>query len=64
MKPVPRLQNDFIINEDEYQRCRTWLTEANEQTILHPLEDAELEMKRRRCKSLVEEYERNWRKPS
>jgi hypothetical protein len=61
MKPIPQLKNDFILNDQEYQVCKTWLNEANEQTIRHPLEDAELESDRRRMKALVEEYETNWR---
>jgi hypothetical protein len=61
MKPIPQLKNDFILNDQEYQVCKTWLKEANEQTILHPLEDAELETDRRRMKAMVEEYETNWR---
>jgi len=28
MKPVPKLLNDFILNESEYQSCQTWLAEA------------------------------------
>jgi hypothetical protein len=61
MKPIPQLKNDFILNDQEYQVCNTWLNEANDQTIRHPLEDAELESHRRRMKALVEEYETNWR---
>jgi hypothetical protein len=61
MKPIPPLKNDFILNDQEYQLCNTWLNEANEQTIRHPLEDAELETDRRRMKAMVEEYETNWR---
>ena len=62
MKPVPRLKMDYILTEQEYQVCKTWLNEANEQTILHPLEDAELESQRRQMKELVDEYETNWRR--
>jgi hypothetical protein len=61
MKPIPLLKNDFILNDQEYQVCKKWLNEVNEQTISHPLEDAELEIQRRRMKALVEEYETNWR---
>jgi hypothetical protein len=61
MKPVPSLQNDFILNETEYQACREWLAEANEETIRHPLDDPELEVQRRRIKGFVDEYEENWR---
>jgi len=61
MKPVPKLLNDFILNESEYQACQTWLAEANEETIRHPLGNPELEMQRQRIKSLIAEYERNWR---
>jgi hypothetical protein len=61
MRLVPRLQNDFIVNEEEYQQCKSWLFEANAQTIRHPLEDAGLEIQRRRFKGLVDEYEANWR---
>ena len=61
MKPTPKLQNDFILNESEYQACKTWLGQANEETIRHPLDDPELEMQRQRMKALVAEYENNWR---
>jgi hypothetical protein len=61
LKTAPRLPNGFIINEEEYLLCKEWLDEANQQTVLHPLEDADLEIQRRRMKSLVEEYEANWR---
>lgn len=62
MKPVPQLKMDYILNEEEYQLCKTWLNDANEQTILHPLEDAELERERRQMKALVVEYVTNWRR--
>lgn len=61
MKPFPKLANDFILNESEYQACKVWLAEANEETIRHPLGNPELEMQRQRIKGLVSEYERNWR---
>ncbi len=61
MKPLPKLLNDFIVNETEYQACKAWLEEANEATIRHPLGNRELEMQRQRIKSLVAEYEQNWR---
>lgn len=61
MKPVPSLQKDFILNETEYQSCKKWLAEANEETIRHPLDDPELEVQRRRIKEFVDEYEENWR---
>jgi hypothetical protein len=61
LKTAPRLPNGFIVNEEEYLLCKEWLDEANQQTVLHPLEDADLEIQRRRMKSLVEEYEANWR---
>lgn len=61
MKPPPKLENDFIVNASEYQACRAWLNQANEETILHPLDDSELEMQRQRIKGLVAEYEENWR---
>ncbi len=61
MKPVPSLQNDFIVNEREYQACKAWLAEADEETIRHPLEDPELEVRRRHIKGFVDEYEQNWR---
>ena len=61
MKPVPKLLNDFILNESEYQACQTWLAEATEETIRHPLGNPELEMQRQRIKSLIAEYEQNWR---
>jgi hypothetical protein len=60
MKPVPKLANDYILNESEYQACKAWLVEANEETIRHPLDNPELEMQRQRIKGLVIEYERNW----
>jgi hypothetical protein len=63
MKPVPKLVNDFILNESEYQSCKAWLAEANEETIRHPLDDPELETQRQRIKGLVTEYEHNWRHP-
>jgi hypothetical protein len=59
--PVPKLLNDFILNESEYQACKAWLAEANEETIRHPLGNPELEMQRQRIKSLIAEYEQNWR---
>jgi len=59
MKPVPKLLNDFILNDSEYQACQTWLAEANEETIRHPLGNPELEMQRQRIKSLIAEYEQN-----
>jgi len=46
--------------EGEYQVCRAWLNQANEETILHPLDDSELEIQRQRIKGLVAEYEENW----
>ncbi len=61
MQPLAKLSNDFILNETEYQACKAWLVEANEETIRHPLGNPELEMQRRRIKSLISEYERNWR---
>jgi indole-3-glycerol phosphate synthase len=61
MTSVPVLKNDFIINEHEYQTCKGWMAEANEETIRHPLDDPELEVHRRRIKKLVDEYEENWR---
>lgn len=61
MRPPPKLQNDFIVDESEYQACKAWLAEANEETIRHPLDDPELEIERRRTKGLVAEYEENWR---
>ena len=61
MKLIPKLQNDFIVNESEYQACKTWLGQANEETIRHPLDDPELEMQRQRIKAFVAEYENNWR---
>jgi hypothetical protein len=61
MKPTPKLRNDFIVNEDEYQACKAWLCQANEETIRHPLDDPKLEMERRRIKALIAEYEENWR---
>ncbi|MGI9102582.1 MAG: hypothetical protein ACR2IF_09085 [Terriglobales bacterium] len=61
MRPVPSLQNDFIVDEREYQACKAWLAEAKEETIRHPLDDAELEIQRRRIKGFVDEYEENWR---
>lgn len=50
----PKLQNDFIVNQ-------AWLNQANEETILHPLDDSELEIQRQRIKGLGAEYEKNWR---
>jgi hypothetical protein len=61
MEPTPKLRNDFIVNESEYQACKGWLHQANEETIRNPLDDSELELQRRRIKSLVAEYEENWR---
>lgn len=61
MRPLPLLRNDFIVNEREYQSCKTWLAEANEETVRHPLEDRSLEAKRRSMAELVAEYEVNWR---
>jgi hypothetical protein len=61
MKPAPKLPNDFIVNESEYQACKAWLYQANEETIRHPLDDPELEMQRQRIKALVAEYQNNWR---
>ncbi len=61
MKPTPKLQNDFIVNESEYQACKAWLDQADEETIRHPLDDPELEMQRQRIKALVSEYTKNWR---
>lgn len=61
MRAPPKLQNDFIVSESEYQACKTWLGEANEETIRHPLDDPELEIQRRSVRSLVAEYEENWR---
>jgi hypothetical protein len=61
MKSPPKLQNDFIVDESEYQACKAWLNQANEDTILHPLDDPELEIQRQRIKGLVAEYEENWR---
>ena len=61
MKPVPKLANDYILNESEYQACKAWLAEANQETIRHPLDNPELETQRRRIKGLVAEYEQNWR---
>jgi hypothetical protein len=61
MKSPPKLQNDFIVDESEYQACKAWLDQANEETILHPLDDPELEIQRQRIKGLVAEYEENWR---
>jgi len=63
MRSLPTLRNEFIINEREYQACRTWLAEANEETIRHPLDDPELEIQRRNMAGLVAEYELNWRQP-
>ena len=62
MKATPRLQNDFIVNESEYQACVAWLAEANEETIRHPLDNPELEEQRQRIKGLVDEYVANWRR--
>jgi hypothetical protein len=61
MRSVPSLQNDFILNDSEYQLCKAWLQEATEQIVRRPLEDADLAMQRRMMKSLVDEYEANWR---
>jgi hypothetical protein len=61
MKATPKLHNDFIVNESEYQACKAWLLQANEETVRHPLDDPELEMQRQRIKALVAEYEKNWR---
>lgn len=61
MKPTPKLQNDFIVNESEYQACAAWLAEANEETIRHPLDNPELEGQRQRIQGLVAEYVANWR---
>ncbi|HXU16102.1 MAG TPA: hypothetical protein VN708_13310 [Terriglobales bacterium] len=61
MKTLPKLLNDFILNESEYRSCKAWLAEANEETMRHPLGNPELEMQRQRIKSLVAEYEQNWR---
>ena len=61
MRPTPKLQNDFIVNESEYQACKAWLDQADEETIRHPLDDPELEAQRQRIKALVTEYEKNWR---
>ena len=61
MKSVPKLVNDFILNESEYCSCKAWLVEANEETILHPLGNPELDMQSRRITALVTEYEQNWR---
>ena len=64
MNPTPKLQNDFIVNESEYQACKAWLEQADEKTIRHPLDDPELEIQRQRIKALVAEYENNWRHPA
>lgn len=61
MKPVPKLLTDFILNESEYQACKAWLADANDETVRHPLDNPELEMQRQRIKSLIAEYEQNWR---
>lgn len=61
MKTVPKLVNDFILNEREYRSCKAWLAEANEETIRHPLDNPELETQRRLITGLVTEYEQNWR---
>lgn len=61
MKSIPKLLNDFILNESEYQACKAWLAEASEETIRHPLGNPELEMQRQRIKGLIAEYEQNWR---
>ena len=58
---VPALPNGFITDESEYQACTAWLAAANQETILHPLDNPELEIQRRRMKELVAEYEENWR---
>jgi len=60
MKPAPRLKDDYILNEKDYQVCKTWLDEANAETILHPLGNRELEEQRQHIKSLIAEYEQNW----
>lgn len=64
MKPIPKLVNDYILNESEYQACKIWLAEVNEETIRHPFENPELEAQRRRIKSFISEYEQNWRHSS
>lgn len=46
MKSVPKLANDYILNESEYQTCKACLAEANEKTVRHPLENPELEAQR------------------
>jgi hypothetical protein len=61
MKAMPNLPEDFIIDESDYRACRTWLDEANEETLRHPLGNPELEAQRRQVKSLIAEYEENWR---
>lgn len=61
MRSFPKLKNDFILDDPEYRASKAWLEEANAQTILHPLEDAELERQRQQMKKMVEEYETNWR---
>jgi hypothetical protein len=64
MRLAPKLQEDFIVNERDYQACKTWLDEANAETILHPLGNRELEAQRQHIKSLIAEYEQNWRNRS
>ena len=61
MKPAPKLRDDFILNESDYEACKAWLDEANEETVLHPLGNRELEVQRQHIKSLIAEYEQNWR---
>jgi len=61
MRLPPSLQNDFIVNEREYEACKTWLAEANEETIRHPLDDPPLEIQRRSMTEVVTDYEVNWR---
>ena len=63
MRPPPALKNDFIVNEREYQACKAWLAEANEETIRHPSGDPALETQRQSITGLVAEYELDWRKP-
>jgi len=62
MKIVPKLEHDFILNELEYETCKSWLDEANAEIIRHPLDDPELGIERRRVKALLAEYEQNWRR--
>ena len=61
MKAMPKLREDFITDESDYRACQAWLDEANEETIRHPLGNPELEAQRRHVKSLIAEYEENWR---